>query len=143
MKNSEIFLAFVIIFWLIFAINSEVEEQKNCYIGGISRKKDDIYKSLDNIKICVTYDYKSIKWRRSYIISNIITFLIFLVIHNRLPSVREYFLYLIFIFIGYNVMWSNYNENITKDVLKQTELNIKHIKKLLLKYSYNINDRYI
>ena len=127
----KIFLLIIVIFWFIFALNAEIKDQKNAFLSGIYEKNDSLYKSLIKLKRCISYDCKTIKWRRSYLIANIITILIFIIIHKKIPSCSDYLLHMIIIFLGYNFMWENYVKVTSKQVLKYANENLKNIRKYL------------
>jgi hypothetical protein len=133
MIGSQFFLLFVLIFWIIFAIYSEYQEQQNAYILGIPKDTDSIHKSLSKLEKCISYDIKTIKWRRAYLVSNLITVFLFLFVIRKIPTPSEYLLYLIIISTGYIFMWSHYVETTSKEVLKYTKMNIYNIKENIKK----------
>ena len=133
MTSSQFFMLFIVIFWIIFAIYSEYQDQQNAYILGIPKDTDSIHKSLSKLEKCISYDVKTIKWRRAYLVANLITILLFISVIRKIPTPSEYLLYLIIISAGYIFMWSHYVETTSKDVLKYTKINMYNIKENIKK----------
>ena len=133
MTSSQFFMLFIVIFWIIFAIYSEYQDQQNAYILGIPKDTDSIHKSLSKLEKCISYDVKTIKWRRAYLVANLITILLFISVIRKIPTPSEYLLYLIIISAGYIFMWSHYVETTSKDVLKYTMINMYNIKENIKK----------
>lgn len=114
----------VFIFISIFAYLKEKEDQANCYRIAKPAEKDTIKQIVKKINETISYDTKSIKWRRALICSIISVFVIFALVETRIPQIREFILYLIVIYVVQYVSWKNYNKVISYPAKKYGELNL-------------------
>ncbi len=146
MKSLLILIAFGL-FWVIFAIIKEQGEQKNAYIAAKKRDADSISVSLRKLRYCITYDLRTIKWRRSLISAFIITFMLFTLVWRRLPSPQELITHMLLITAVFSTMWSNFSKITSKEAAACVDDNIQHIKQLLIKDhtfilpNWNINSK--
>ncbi len=146
MKSLLILIAFGL-FWIIFAIIRERREQKNAYIAAKKRDADSISVSLRKLRYCITYDLRTIKWRRSLISAGIITFMLFALVWRRLPSPQELITHMLLITAVFSTMWSNFSKITSKEAAAYVDDNIQHIKQLLIKDhtfilpNWNINSK--
>jgi hypothetical protein len=122
-------LYIILLSLFIFACYKENKEYNDSFILGKYLKGQSINRMLKNIKICMSYDFKTIKWRRIFISSIISTILIFMIVFYRIPEQSEFLLFLIIIFLIFSFMWSSYIDKTAKEVNKYCEDNILHIYK--------------
>ena len=121
-------LAYVIIFFTIYAIYFEVKEQCHSYEAGKPKQGDKLKICLEKIKCCLTYDMKTIKWRRSLIASTVIIILVFLLVHKRKPELNEMLLYIIICFVVMHVNWKTYTSMVSTEAITYGLENIKKLK---------------
>jgi uncharacterized BrkB/YihY/UPF0761 family membrane protein len=131
MKALVVLIVFSL-FWIIFAILRERKEQQNAYIAAKKRDEDSISSSLRKIRYCVTYDLRTIKWRRSLISAGIVSFMLFALVWRRLPSSAEFATHMLIITAVFSIVWTNFSYTTGKDAAFYVDNNIKHIKKLLI-----------
>lgn len=122
-----IYIIFIMI--IIFAIYKETREYNDSFILGKYNKTHNITKILENIKICMSYDLKTIKWRNVFITSFISTIILFLIVFARFPSSKELLLFVIIIFLSITFMWKSYINKTVNEVNKYCNENILHIYK--------------
>ena len=133
MKSILILISFIA-FWLAFAVKSERKDQENAYSAAKKRDEDSISSSLRKIRYCVTYDLRTIKWRRSLISAGIVTVLLFAFVWRRIPSSAELLTHVLLITAVFSTMWSSYAVRTSSDAASYVEANIGHIKELLTKH---------
>ncbi len=128
--NVQITLFVLLILFALFAYTQERSSQKNAYKEGIPENNDTEKQIYQKIKCCITTDLKTIKWRRSFLCALISTITIFLLVHFRVPTFRETMLYILIIYVYYYGSWKNYNEVISKKVVKHGKKNIRNLKRI-------------
>ena len=133
MESALIILFSVIIFFFIFAIFFENKDQSNAYTLGKMSEKDNINDSIRKLKICLTYDTKTIKWRRILIATSLALLLIFGMVHRRLPEPREMLLYFVIIFMCFELTWRSYTARTTSEAIQYGEENMKKLRETLSK----------
>ena len=122
----------VIFFGLIFAVYKELKEHNDSFLLCKPKDNDSIWKSMRKVIKCVDYDKKTIKWRRTLISTLFCIFLIFAVIHRRIPTAKEFILYLFFIFIVFYLSWKNYVSRTASEAIFCSQNNLKNIKKQII-----------
>ena len=132
MKSILILIAFIA-FWIAYAVKSERKAQENAYSAAKKRDEDSISSSLRKIRYCVTYDLRTIKWRRSLISAGIVTVLLFALVWRRMPSSTELLTHILLITAVFSAMWSSYTARTSSDVASYVGAHIGHIKELLTK----------
>lgn len=130
MYKKYIFIYSFIGFWFIFAIIFEKKDQKNAYLGTKSQETDNIHKSLSKLKYLISYDNRTIKWRRAIIFSVILISLLFLLCWYRFPTPKELIIHTLLCIGVYSYIWNNYTETTGKDVISYFDGISKHIKKI-------------
>jgi hypothetical protein len=133
MESALIILFSVLIFFSIFALFFEIKDQSNAYTLGKMSEKDNINESIRKLKICLTYDTKTIKWRRILIATAIALLLIFGMVHRRLPEPREMLLYFVIIFMCFELTWRSYTARTTSEAIQYGEENMKKLRETLSK----------
>jgi hypothetical protein len=131
--KSLIILISFIVFWFLFAITKERSEQKNAYVAAKNRENDSISTSLRKIRYCMTYDLRTIKWRRSLIRASIVTLMLFTILWNRMPTSTELITHILIITAVFTAIWSNFSTRTSSEAAEYVDNNIKHIKNLLTK----------
>jgi len=131
MNTCLIILICIIIFFSIFAVIFEIKDQHNAYTLGKASEKDTVGDSLRKLKICMTYDTKTIKWRRILLATTAAVIFIFGIVCRRLPETRELLLYFVIIFCCFELSWRSYTSRTSLEVIKYSEENMKQLKKTL------------
>ena len=90
MNISQIIIFSVAFCLFIYAFYREKHDQKNAYLLGKANIKDSLSLSIHKLDICFSYDLKTVKWRLSFIATNLIILLIFALIRKELPTAQEY-----------------------------------------------------
>jgi hypothetical protein len=124
-------LYIILILLIIFAIVRENAEYNDSFILGKYEKNDTIDILLKKLKICISYDFTTIKWRRIFLASVFACVLIFFIIHGYIPKLKDILLYLLLIFLSITIMWYSYIDKTVKEVNKYCNENILHIYKIL------------
>ena len=133
MESALIIFFSVLCFFFVFAIFFEIKDQKNAYILGKMSEKDNVNDSIRKLKICLTYDTKTIKWRRLLVTTSVVLLLIFGMIHRRIPEPREILLYFVIIFMCFELNWRNYTARTTNEAIQYGEENMKKLRETLSK----------
>lgn len=118
--------------WAVVAVIRECREQDNAYTGAQTRGSDSIAASLHKLRFCVTYEMRTIKWRRSLVAAVASTALLFLLCWRRVPTPRQLLTHVLIILGVYSAMWSHYAKCTSEDAVKYAVGNIDHIKQLLV-----------
>lgn len=121
----------VFAFWLYFATRAELGDQKNAYISSTPNDRDSIKSTLRKIKICLLTEQKTIKWRRVYIGALLSTALIYVFIHNRLPTSRELVLGFFITYLVYTFIWAHYHFTTTNTVVELGKKNLDKLDKYI------------
>ena len=124
----------VIASWMVFAVRSEILEQRNAYTAAKVRDNDTIHASLRKMRYCLTYDMRTIKWRRSLMSSGIVTLLLFLLLWQRLPSSSEFLTHILVVTIVFSAMWTNFSKRTGFEAASYADANLDHVKKLLQRH---------
>ena len=132
MKSLLILVGFII-FWVVFAIIKERDDQSNAYIAAKKQDNDSISTSLRKIRYCMTYDLRTIKWRRSLISAGIVTIMLFVLVWRRIPSSSELLTHILLITTVFSIVWRYFSTRTMSDAVGYTDSNIDHIKELLVK----------
>lgn len=128
----------IIILLCIFAIYNEKRQYNESYLLGKPDKnnkynKNSIYSILKKIKICTSYDFKTIKWRRIFLASVLSAILLYFIIYSSLPNERDFLLTIIILFLVISVMWYSYINTIGLEINKYCDQHILDILKILRK----------
>ncbi len=121
------------VFWVVFAIIKEIVDQKDAYSASKSRDKDNISSALRKIRYCMSYETRTVKWRRSVIAASIATIALFSVCWRRIPTSEEILSHLLIITMVYSLIWDNFCFVTGSSAVRYCDGNIEHIKKLLVK----------
>lgn len=115
------------------------EGNGKAYFGSKPETADSNTVLLDKIMIAAHADKVTVKWRRSYILAFIITCLLYLLVHRRVPEIYESVLSIVFIMIVFYFSFSYYEyhhlqhatDNLTKcvDILKENVVKLELGKK--------------
>lgn len=127
MDNSLSLIVFVLTIMFLFALFFEINEQNNAYIKGRASSRDDIKRSLKKLDICLSYDLKTIKWRRSFICTILIIILLFIFVKDNEMTAKNLVLHFTVIFTIIYLNWRNYSQVIGSDVHKIGRKNIENI----------------
>lgn len=100
----------------LFALHREKYETDHSYKDGVPQEKDNIGKLYHKLKICLAYDSRVIKWRRVFISTCLSMLLFFAIAYQRIPTCREFILFLIVVYGCFFFEWSNYTSVISKSV---------------------------
>lgn len=128
--DANLFIILLIISILfVYALYFEIKEQEHAYIRGKASPNDNVKKSLKKIDICLSYDLKTIKWRRCLISTVVIMFLLFVFVRDNSVSSKNILLHFTIIFSLTYIMWRNYASVTGEDVHKIGMQNINNILK--------------
>ena len=119
---------FLIIFFTLFAIKYESDDATNAFKGHKPRALDTNKKILQKIEGLVSYDQKTIKWRRAFVVSVIIAFLIPLILYQRFPTSKELLIITAISYVIFILQWNNYIENTSVPVAKYTRYHLNKLK---------------
>lgn len=133
MDSRLILLIITVFFWFIFAIFGELKWHDDSFSKAKFRDRDSIHSSLRKIVMCIDCDSKTIKWRRTLIAATIATILIFSLVHVRLPSPKEFLLYILLIFIVFYISWHSYMVRTTGKAASYAKNHVENIKRCLTK----------
>jgi hypothetical protein len=125
-----IILILTIVFFSIFAIYFEKKQSCHSYDNAKINKKDNISRSFQKLRHCITFENRSIKWRRSLLTSCMITLLLFIFCWERRPTSSEIIIHIILITLVVTINWNNFSLNSGEKSLHVCNDIIKHIKKL-------------
>jgi len=114
----------------VYAIFFEVREQNHAYIRGKASPKDNVKKSLRKLDTCLSYDMKTIKWRRCLIATVVIIILLFVFVRDNSVTSKNIVLHFAIIFTVMYLTWRNYTNVTGEDVHKVGMENIENIKRL-------------
>lgn len=117
----------------IFAIYNEKRQYNESYLLGKPDKnnKNSIYSILKKIKICTSYDFKTIKWRRIFLASVLSTILLYFIIYSSLPNERDFLLTIIILFLVISIMWYSYISKTGLEINKYCDQHILDILKII------------
>lgn len=115
----------------IYAIKCEQKNAQHAYEWGNPIDTDSLPLLLKKAEWCMTYEDRTIKWRRSFLIAFVCTLLIS-AIQQRVPLPNEFFLNFIIIYVGYSIMWYSYVSNVAE---KSVLLGKKCLRKIIKKNS--------
>lgn len=130
MDNSKIIIGFFT-FLLIYAFIFEYRDGNHSFFLGKPNDKDNINTILMKIDICTRYELNMVKWRRFFICAYFITLIIFFIVYHRVPSAKEFLLYIVIIFSVLLLNHKNYNCIITKEAVNYNSNNIINLKNKL------------
>ena len=120
-----------VLLWCIYAIFKEYKEHDDSFSHAVYRERDSIHSSLRKIVKCVDCDTTTIKWRRTLVAATVTTILVFTFVHTRIPSPKEFLLYILLIFTVFYISWHNYMRRTTGKASSYAKEHIENIKKYL------------
>lgn len=120
------------LFFSVWAIFFENKDQPNAYTLGKSQETDRLYDSIRKLKICMSYDTKTIKWRRILLATTISVAGIFFFVLRRKPEPRELLLTFVIIFLTFELTWRDYTNRTSYDAMKYGQENIDHIRSIII-----------
>jgi len=126
---DQITISIYVIF-SILAVYFEYTDGYHAYRFNEVKDGEKMSSSLRKLKNCLECEVKGVKWRRVFIAALSTTLLIYLVGHGRFPNVKELVISVFFTFIIFYIMWSNYDNMITKYAVTLGVAHIENIKKL-------------
>ena len=130
MKSILILVAFIV-FWLVFAIIKEKSDQEHAYAAAKVGENDSLSSALRKVRYCMTYEVRTIKWRRALMSAAIATILLFLLCWQRLPTPQEIITHMLVMTAVFSAVWSNFAAKTSTAALQHCDNNISNIKKLL------------
>lgn len=130
MDYNLLLILIVISILFLYALFFEIKEQNHAYIKGKMSPKDDVKKSLQKLDICLSYDQKTIKWRRCLMATVIIIALLFFFVKDNELTSKNFLLHFTIIFTIMYLTWRNYASVTGEDVYKIGKENIDNISKL-------------
>lgn len=132
LNNTQKILYAVLIFFLVFAIRAELADYADPYVYSAPQDTDTLAQTLRKIGNCLTYERKTVRWRRSLMISIISIILLFLFIYTRFPTPKECLLHVAIVFVVSYFIWQNYVANVSKNAIKIGQDNIEKLKQTLM-----------
>lgn len=130
MNNSKI-IVLIGTFFLLFALYHEHKEHDDAFTYHKSTKTDSIFSSLSKLENCLSYDAKTIKWRRIFIGTFLSIILIFGILHQKIPTAKEILIYFSFIFGVFYLNWNHYSKRTAFKATEYGKENINNINKKL------------
>ena len=117
-------------------------ENQKCRLGngaafaeGKIKKGDDLHTLLAKIRISSRYDEASVYWRRCIVFSVILSFLLLLILFQRLPTSYELLASFILIYLVSFLFLTFYQENVSKPATSQVnEATFEILQKLKEKF---------
>lgn len=107
MRFSIILIVAVCLGLTVHAIRCESIKAQHAYEWGIPTDTDDVDTLFKKAAWCMTYEDRTIKWRRGFMIAFVCAMLLHL-LQQRVPTVKEFVLQFSVIYIGYSIMWYSY-----------------------------------
>jgi len=132
MEIANLIVLSLLIFFCTYALYKEYKEHDEAFTLNKAKENDTLWSSLRKLEKCLDYDKKTIKWRRVLLSTVLCITLLFIILHKRLPTTKEFIIYLFFIFIVFYVNWNQYCKRTASGAVFYGLENIKNIKKLLL-----------
>lgn len=123
-----IFYLIVIILTFV-AIKYELDDATNAFKGYKPKKFDTPKRILHKIDNLVSYDQKTIKWRRIFVVSVVISLMIPLILYQRFPTSKELLIITSISYVIFILQWCNYTENISIPVSEYTRIHLNKIHK--------------
>ena len=120
-------IAVIVVFFCFYAFFLELREKNHSYIKGKASSNDDVKKSLRKIDICLSYDLKTIKWRRCFLATIIIMVLLFVFVKDSEITPKNVLLYFTVIFTVMYISWRNYAKITGEDVYRIGRENIDRL----------------
>ena len=124
-------LVIFIVFWLIFAVVKEKSYHEHSYAAAKTRDVDSIQTSLRKIRYCMTYELRTVKWRRSLLSAAAASFLLFAVCWRRFPTPAEMITHLLILTLVFSVVWNDFSSRTATGALRHCDSNANNIKRLL------------
>jgi len=97
------------------------------YAEGAPTEEDDFIDLLAKIRISSRYDLSSVYWRRCIIIAIVLSFLLVLVLSQRLPTPYELLASFILIYLAIYLFLVYYQENLSKPATSQVTLATQYL----------------
>jgi hypothetical protein len=132
MEIANLIVLSLLIFFCTYALYKEYKEHDEAFTLNKAKENDTLWSSLRKLEKCLDYDKKTIKWRRILLSTVLCITLLFIILHKRLPTTKEFIIYLFFIFIVFYVNWNQYCKRTASGAVFYGLENIKNIKKLLI-----------
>ena len=130
---SLLVLASFMISLIIFGVVKERKEQRNAYAAAQTRETDSISSALRKLRYCMTYDLRTIKWRRSILSAGIVTSLLFVFVWRTLPTPSELLAHLLIVAAVFEAVWCNFSRRTGCEAATYVDGNIDQIKDVLTK----------
>jgi hypothetical protein len=123
----------LVIFFILFAIKYEIDDGDNAFKGYKPRTSDSFKTILHKLKELFRYDQKTIKWRRTFVASVVIAFLIPLVMYQRFPTSKEFLIILVISYMIFIIQWRNYIENTSIPLNDYCQVHLNKLHKYISK----------
>jgi len=118
----------LLMFFVYFAYTKEKNDHSNLYGRAMPLDTDKKSNIIKKIKFCLNYHMIAIKWRRSFLAAVISTLMIFSIIYFRIPTIKEFLLHILIIYVVYYSMWDNYTKSYSEELYKIGKLNLKKLR---------------
>lgn len=128
---SYIIVVLILLFFSAFSAYNEYLHHEDAYSFYHKKDTDLISSSLRKIDNCIKYEQKSVRWRRILICSILVIFLLFVIVHQELPTVKQLILYFFIIFIVFYLNWTNYSNYTCKKAAEIGYENLQQLKQTL------------
>lgn len=107
----------IFLFWVVFAILAEINQKNDAYKSAILTQKETSLSLKRKLTTCLTAEQRTIKWRRVYLGAVASVALMYIFVHNRVPSPRELVVSFFIIYIVYMIIWEQYYRTVTTKVV--------------------------
>lgn len=132
MEVAKLIVVNLLIFFCTYALYKEYKEHDDAFTLNKAKENDGLWSSVRKLEKCLDYDQKTIKWRRILLSDLLVICLLFGILHKRMPSTKEFVIYLFFIFIIFYMNWRHYSTRTSSGAVFYGRENIQNIKKHLL-----------
>lgn len=121
----------VSILLLYFALNKEIIDSTDVYCKAFSSHEDDLHTTTNKIMLCGLYTQNMIYWRRTYIVTFMIIYILFTFL--RLKSTSKIIISFITVFVLIYSMFIFYKNTHDRYIVKLIKSNLENIIVLIKK----------
>jgi hypothetical protein len=130
MDSNLLLIAVIVVIFFLYSLILESKENNHSYIRGKASPTDSVKRSLKKIDMCLSYDLKTIKWRRCFVTTIIILILLFTLVKENEMTPKNISLHFTIIFTIIYLSWRNYSNVTGMDVYRIGRENIDNIYRL-------------
>lgn len=124
-------VAIILVFFVLFAFKYELRDAPNTYNGYRPRKTDTTNVTIRKLEGLINCQKKAIRWRRAFIPSVCIAFLVPLVVYQQFPSGRELLVITSIAYVLILLQWTDYTETTTGYISEYARTHCTRLRKNL------------